>query len=292
MRRIVALASLLLFLSAAPALARQAQDGEQEPALLVTNKDVMTMVRAKIAPVVIIQKINTSICRFDTFPGVLAELKMKGVPDEVLSAMVAYRRPETAAPEREEVRERARREVRQPAREERPASGGFNAWDYGSKGRPDVATAKPGPSAGRVALETTESEGRKPTAADTRVVPGSTVFIDEMGGFEHYLASALRKKTVPLVVVLDPMQADYIIFGESMSKGGGWAKKLLLGDFRGTEAATITMVDRRTKVVVFADSSHRASANRGQRSTAEKLAKYLDRKITQDQNRAKKEAGR
>ncbi|HKG14740.1 MAG TPA: hypothetical protein VKB12_15545, partial [Pyrinomonadaceae bacterium] len=67
------------------------------------------------------------------------------------------------------------------------------------------------------------------------------------------------------------------------SKGAGWAKKFLLGDFRGTESASITMVDRRTKVVVFADSSHRGSANRGKRSTAEKLAKYLDRKMSKDQ---------
>jgi hypothetical protein len=54
----------------------------------LTNADVLTMVRAKLPAAVIVEKINNSSCHFDTFPSVLAELKYKGVPDEVLMAMV------------------------------------------------------------------------------------------------------------------------------------------------------------------------------------------------------------
>src|ERR1043165_9294652 len=54
----------------------------------LTNADVVTMVRAKLPAALIIEKINTSSCTFDTFPSVLAELKYKGVPDEILMAMV------------------------------------------------------------------------------------------------------------------------------------------------------------------------------------------------------------
>lgn len=54
----------------------------------LTNADIVTMVRAKLAPALIVEKINTSSCAFDTFPSVLAELKYRGVPDEVLMAMV------------------------------------------------------------------------------------------------------------------------------------------------------------------------------------------------------------
>jgi hypothetical protein len=54
----------------------------------LTNGDVLTMVRAKLSSALIIQKIKTSPCAFDTFPSVLAELKYKGVTDEVLLAMV------------------------------------------------------------------------------------------------------------------------------------------------------------------------------------------------------------
>jgi len=38
-------------------------------------------------------------------------------------------------------------------------------------------------------------------------------------------------------------------------------------------------------VPAFADSSYRYNANRGKRSTAEKLAKYLGKKIKQDEKK-------
>jgi hypothetical protein len=61
-----------------------AQDGFAR----LTNADIVTMVKAKLSPALIIEKINTSSCNFDTFPSVLAELKYKGIPDEVLMAMI------------------------------------------------------------------------------------------------------------------------------------------------------------------------------------------------------------
>ena len=54
----------------------------------LTNADILTMVRAKLAPSLIVEKINNSSCNFDTYPSVLAELKYKGVTDEILMAMV------------------------------------------------------------------------------------------------------------------------------------------------------------------------------------------------------------
>jgi len=46
------------------------------------------MVRAKLPAALIVEKINSSSCRFDTFPSMLAELKYKGVSDEILMVMV------------------------------------------------------------------------------------------------------------------------------------------------------------------------------------------------------------
>jgi hypothetical protein len=60
----------------------------QESFTTLTNADIMTMVRAKLPTALIIEKIKTSSCSFDTFPSVLAEMKYKGVPDEILMAMV------------------------------------------------------------------------------------------------------------------------------------------------------------------------------------------------------------
>ena len=54
----------------------------------LSNADIVTMVKAKLPTALIIEKINSSSCNFDTFPSVLAELKFRGVPDDVLMAMV------------------------------------------------------------------------------------------------------------------------------------------------------------------------------------------------------------
>jgi hypothetical protein len=104
-------------------------------------------------------------------------------------------------------------------------------------------------------------------------------------GFETYLAAALRKKEVPLLIVADQSQADFIIEGTADKKAAGLAKKILLGDFRKSTSASMTVTNLRTGVVAYADSSDKSSANRGLRSSAEKLAKYLKKKIEDDEKR-------
>src|SRR5687768_7311266 len=52
------------------------------------NADILIMVKAKLPTDLILKKIATSRCHFDTFPIVLAELKYKGVPDSIISAML------------------------------------------------------------------------------------------------------------------------------------------------------------------------------------------------------------
>ena len=104
-------------------------------------------------------------------------------------------------------------------------------------------------------------------------------------GFETYLAAALRKKDVPLLIVADQSQADFIIEGTADKKAAGLAKKLLLGDFRKSTSASMSVTNLRTGVVAYADSSDRSSANRGLRSSAEKLAKYLKKKIEDDEKK-------
>jgi hypothetical protein len=104
-------------------------------------------------------------------------------------------------------------------------------------------------------------------------------------GFETYMAAALRKKEVPLIIVADRSQADFEITGSADKKGAGAAKKILLGDWRSTTSASITVTNLKTSVVAYADASHRASANKGLRSSAEKLAKYLKRKIEDDEKK-------
>lgn len=92
-------------------------------------------------------------------------------------------------------------------------------------------------------------------------------------GFETYLAAGLRKKNVPLLIVANQSQADFIIEGTADKKAAGLAKKILLGDFRKSTSASMSVTNLRTRVVAYADSSDRSSANRGLPSSAEKLAK-------------------
>ena len=105
-------------------------------------------------------------------------------------------------------------------------------------------------------------------------------------GFETYMAAALRKKNVPLIMVTNRDDADFEIVGTADKKGAGLAKKLLLGDWRDTTSASLSVTNLKTGVVAYADSSHRSSANRGMRSSAEKLAKYLKKKIEGDEKQA------
>jgi hypothetical protein len=119
-------------------------------------------------------------------------------------------------------------------------------------------------------------------AADTRIPRNSKVYIAPMDGFEIYLAAAFRKKEVPLILVTDREQADFEITGTHEKKSAGWAKTIFVSPSP-SASASMQVVNLKTKVVVYADSSHRTSASRGERSTAEKLAKYLKKKIEDDE---------
>ncbi len=127
-----------------------------------------------------------------------------------------------------------------------------------------------------------------------RIPPNSKIYISPfksedaskpVEGFETYMAAALRKKGVPLIMVAERSQADFEIAGSADKKGAGFAKKWLLGDFRRSTSASLSVTNLRTGVIAYADSSDRASANRGLRSSAEKLAKYLKRKIVDDEKK-------
>jgi hypothetical protein len=61
--------------------------GEAPPRAL-QNRDILRLHKAGMKPGQIIAKIVTSPCNFDIFPPVLRELKMKGLPDTVIRAMV------------------------------------------------------------------------------------------------------------------------------------------------------------------------------------------------------------
>jgi hypothetical protein len=68
-------------------------------AIPLTNKDILDMFRSKLGDEVIIAKINSSRCHFDTVPTMLGELKQNGVSDAVIRTMIEapYGMPKQAA---------------------------------------------------------------------------------------------------------------------------------------------------------------------------------------------------
>ena len=54
----------------------------------LTNKDIVGLVKAGLTADIIIAKIQTSACNFDTSPDALKELKSAGVPDDIILAMI------------------------------------------------------------------------------------------------------------------------------------------------------------------------------------------------------------
>lgn len=77
---------ILLVMSAAPSrLAAQNASAAQKS---LTNQDVVDLVKTGLSPDIIVAKIRTSTCQFDTSTAALKGLKDSGVPDSVIVAMV------------------------------------------------------------------------------------------------------------------------------------------------------------------------------------------------------------
>ena len=98
MKRLVSVVLMLSLGMAVIASPSQAQDPAppkaQTPAQVLTNKDVVDMMKAGLTADIIVAKIKSSETNFDTTPAALAELKAANVPDSVILAMV---KPEPAA---------------------------------------------------------------------------------------------------------------------------------------------------------------------------------------------------
>jgi hypothetical protein len=108
---------------------------------------------------------------------------------------------------------------------------------------------------------------------------GAKVFVEPMGGFETYLKSALTKKKVPVQIVEDKVQADFLITGHSESQKASTAKKVIMWNWHSNEDATINVSNVKSGEIVFAYEAHKQSSTHGQQSTAEACAKHLKDKM-------------
>src|ERR1700743_2004492 len=107
-----------------------------------------------------------------------------------------------------------------------------------------------------------------PAPAPAHITKGSRVFIEPMGGFETYLAAALLKKNVPVVVTDDKAKADFVISGVSHLERAGWAKTIFISG-ASSASASITIKDAHTGDLVYAYAVHKYNSVRQDTSTAE-----------------------
>lgn len=119
----------------------------------------------------------------------------------------------------------------------------------------------------------------QPVEAKKKIAPNSKVFLSPMDGFENDLKAAIQAKKVPVVLVADKDQADYVITGTSESEKAGTAKKVIMWNWHSNEQASINVIDNKTGDVVFAYSVNKKSSAHGKRSTAEACAKHLKEEI-------------
>ncbi len=122
-----------------------------------------------------------------------------------------------------------------------------------------------------------------------QIKSGATVYIEPMNGFETYLAAAIVKKHVPLIVVADKDKADYTITS-SVSERAPRNPAIVINNNAndtsphsgfpaprnfGRTNASISVIDNHSSAVVFAYSVGKSRDTNQLQSAAEASAKHL-----------------
>jgi len=123
-------------------------------------------------------------------------------------------------------------------------------------------------------------EGKTVDQSTKAIERGSRIYIAAIeGGFDTFLAAAIIKKQVPVVVVTDRTKADYEITGIASTEKAGWAKMLFMGTDNSNDLASIKVVDLKSSEVVYGYAVHKGNSYRGKQSAAEACAKHLKEKM-------------
>lgn len=116
--------------------------------------------------------------------------------------------------------------------------------------------------------------------ADSRIPKGARFFIGPIeDGYDIYLAAAMYKKQVPIIIVTDKTKADFELSGATESERAGWAKTIFLGNTSTSEQASIKVTNLKSGTVVFGYNVNKSSSARGKQSSSESCAKHLKEKI-------------
>jgi hypothetical protein len=123
-------------------------------------------------------------------------------------------------------------------------------------------------------------EGKSIEQSSRAIERGSRIFIAPIeGGFDTFLAAAISKKQVPVVIITDRGKADYEISGIANTEKAGWAKMLFMGTDNSNELASVKVVELKNNEVVYGYSVRKGNSYKGKQSAAEACAKHLKEKI-------------
>jgi len=123
-------------------------------------------------------------------------------------------------------------------------------------------------------------EGKSVDQSKRAIERSSRIYIAPIeGGFDTFLAAAIIRKQVPVVVVTDRTKAEYEITGIASTERAGWAKMLFMGVDNSNDLASIKVVELKSSEVVYGYAVRKGNSARGKQSAAEACAKHLKEKI-------------
>lgn len=119
----------------------------------------------------------------------------------------------------------------------------------------------------------------------TQSVPkGSKVFIAAMeNGLDGFIAPELIKKKIPIVVVTDEAQADYVLSGASLKADDRWYNVVFGG--KDKNEGNVRLLDVKTKQMVWAGEAGDRSLwwgslrRGGERKVAERIVEEMKKQL-------------
>jgi len=111
---------------------------------------------------------------------------------------------------------------------------------------------------------------------------GPSIYVMPDNGFETNIIAALEKKHVPVQIVTEKTQADYVLTATSVEihkeSAGGKIARCLFAYCAGIDDSgdvSVQMVDSHTNTVVWGYNVAKQRANKNRQSMAEAIAKHL-----------------
>ncbi|MCI0421217.1 MAG: hypothetical protein L0312_18660 [Acidobacteria bacterium] len=112
----------------------------------------------------------------------------------------------------------------------------------------------------------------------------SKVFITEMqGGLHSFIAPEIIKRKLPVVVVADENQADFVLVGESVKGDDKWHHTVFGGKDKNEGA--VQLIDVKTKAIVWAGEAGDRSMmwggwkRGGQRKVADRIVNQMGKDL-------------